>query len=278
MDSMRSLNTSLPGTSPPKQQQQADNREDLLSAFRAAALSVTKLYKTATTEQGKARNDGYQDALDDLLLFLDKENIGLSDGEGWKIRRWATERLDGRSAPQTAESDEEVPDRASSRSPALSRSQQPARTQSIPRSIRTASPEQQHESNALSHNIPPVIEEEDEPIETTQITTFSVPSQSTFTFRAPQQYPQDADVIVSDLDSTPRDVPQRTSSSGTLSGSRVTNSSSRSNARRANGRGATTIGRGAGQKRKNNFDFSDFFGIDLGKDRQGGGGKRGRFA
>lgn len=278
MDSMRSLNTSLPGTSPPKQQ--VDNPEDLLSAFRAAALQVTKLYKTATSEQGRARNEGYQDALDELLGFLDKEDIGLTDGEGWRIRRWATERLDGRSsAPQNGESDEEVPDRASSRSPAMSRTQQPApRTQSIPRSIRTASPEQQSEPNIPTHNIPPPIEEEEEVV-TPEITTISVPSQSTFTFRAQQQYPQDAEMIVSDLDSADRSLPQRAGSTGTLSTSgRLANQSSRSSNRRVNNRGGNSIGRGAGQKRKNNFDFSDFFGIDLGKDRQGGGGKRGRFA
>lgn len=277
MDSMRSLNTSLPGTSPPKQQ--VENPEDLLSAFRAAALQVTKLYKTATTEQGKARSEGYQDALDDLLSFLDKEDIGLSDGEGWRIRRWATERLDGRSAPQNAESDEEVPDRASSRSPALSRTQQAApRPQSIPRSVRTASPEQHNESSIPTHNIPPPIEEEEEAVPP-QIATFAIPSQSTFTFRAQQQYPQDADMIVSDLDNAERTGPHRTASTGSIGSARLVNSSSRSSTRRANGRGGgSSIGRGAGQKRKTNLDFSDFFGIDLGKDRQQGGGKRGRFA
>ena len=71
MDSMRSLNTSLPGASPPKQQT-GESSEQLLAAFKSAALSVTTLYKTAAAKQSKARADGYQDALDELLTFLDK--------------------------------------------------------------------------------------------------------------------------------------------------------------------------------------------------------------
>ena len=77
---MRSLNTSLPRTSPRRNQQPP---EELLSAFKAAALSVTNLYKNAASEQARSRAAGYQDALDDLLSFLDKENLGLGDGEGW---------------------------------------------------------------------------------------------------------------------------------------------------------------------------------------------------
>lgn len=91
MDSMRSLNSSLPSSRP--------NRpappEQLLQAFRTAALSVTNLYKSAATEQAHARQAGYQDALADLLKFLDKENLGLQDGEGWRVRQWATARYDG---------------------------------------------------------------------------------------------------------------------------------------------------------------------------------------
>lgn len=85
-------------------------------------------------------------------------------------------------------------------------------------------------------------------------------------------------MIVSDLDPADR-MQHRSASAGPLTNStRLINQSSRSNGRRTNNRGGASIGRGAGQKRKTNFDFSDFFGIDLGKDRQGGGGKRGRYA
>jgi len=109
---MRSLNTSLPRTTPPKQQT-PNPPEQLLQAFKDAALSVTKLYKTAAADQTKLRTEGYQDALDDLLIYLDKEDIGLSDGEGWKIRQWATARLDGRE--RIPDSDDEIEkERASS--------------------------------------------------------------------------------------------------------------------------------------------------------------------
>jgi hypothetical protein len=158
---MRSLNTSLPGATSTKQQM-GEPSEQLLTAFKAAALSVTNLYKSAAADQGRARAEGYQDALDELLAFLDKEDIGLSDGEGWRIRRWATERLDGRdSVSQHMESDDEnseKPERGSS--PVLQRSQSATRLSSTSRPTRTASPARtesappptSHLPKALSHS------------------------------------------------------------------------------------------------------------------------------
>ena len=95
---MRSLNTSLPaapsGRQPPPEQ--------LLQAFKTAALSVTNLYKAAVTDQSNSRAAGYQDALDDLMKFLDQGNLGLQDGEGWRVRQWVSERFDGTAnQPQT---------------------------------------------------------------------------------------------------------------------------------------------------------------------------------
>jgi hypothetical protein len=280
MDSMRSLNTSLPGTSPPKQQV-GDPPEALLSAFKAAALSVTKLYKTAATDQGRARSEGYQDALDELLAFLDKEDIGLSDGEGWRIRRWATERLDGReSVPQNVESDDEVTEKADrASSPILQRSQSATRFPPTPRTTRTASPAQT-ESSAPAPNIPPPIEES---------TANLIPPQSTFTFRSSYTYPQDADIILSDLDSSDtsrtqsHDASVVSHASNPTPGIAVTRPT-RTNGRhnnhtRLNPRGGNTIGRGAGQKRKINFgEFFDIGNLGHGKEGFGGGGKRGRFA
>lgn len=104
MDSMRSLNTSLPTpyTSRPVPPEQ------LLQAFKSAALSVTNLYKSAVQDQNTNRASGYQDALDDLLRFLDSENLGLQDGEGWRIRQWATERYDGTANHPPEESEDEA--------------------------------------------------------------------------------------------------------------------------------------------------------------------------
>ncbi|OAP65604.1 hypothetical protein AYL99_01576 [Fonsecaea erecta] len=100
MDSMRSLNTSLPSTRPAPPEQ-------LLQAFKSAALSVTNLYKSAAADQNASRQAGYQDALEDLLSFLDKENLGLQDGEGWRVRQWATERYEGSTRHHQIESDDD---------------------------------------------------------------------------------------------------------------------------------------------------------------------------
>ncbi|CAK7227161.1 hypothetical protein SEUCBS140593_006484 [Sporothrix eucalyptigena] len=67
------------------------NPEELLDVFKAAALSVTKLYKTSAAVQSKARIEGYQDCLEDLLSVLEKGDVDVRT-----IRRWAVERLDGR--------------------------------------------------------------------------------------------------------------------------------------------------------------------------------------
>ena len=100
---MRSLNTSLPSSTPAR----PAPPEQLLQAFRTAALSVTNLYKSAATDQNLSRQAGYQEALEDLLSFLDRENLGLQDGEGWRVRQWATERYDGSAHQQPTESDDD---------------------------------------------------------------------------------------------------------------------------------------------------------------------------
>lgn len=119
---MRSLNTSLPSSTPRPQPP-----EQLLQHFKAAALSVTNLYKHAACEQAQARQTGYQEALEDLLHFLDRENLGLGDGEGWKVRQWATEKCDG-TASQNSDDDDradtEKPDRNST--PATARKEPPS--------------------------------------------------------------------------------------------------------------------------------------------------------
>ncbi|RMD41012.1 hypothetical protein DV735_g4115, partial [Chaetothyriales sp. CBS 134920] len=99
MDSMRSLNTSLPAA----YSSRSVPREQLLQAFKTAALSVTNLYKSAAADQQSSRDAGYQDALEDLLRMMDSENLGVQDGEGWRIRQWVTERYDH--SANTASSD-----------------------------------------------------------------------------------------------------------------------------------------------------------------------------
>jgi hypothetical protein len=123
MDSMRSLNTSLPGgSSPPKRMPTADPPEHLLQAFKDAAFYVSTLYKTAARDSQQARRDGYHDAIEDLLGFLDRRNIGVSDGEGWAVRQWATGKMDGKDFSTGTDSEDEREDlekRARSSSPVV---------------------------------------------------------------------------------------------------------------------------------------------------------------
>jgi len=282
MDSMRSLNTSLPGatstTAAPTTVKHQDPPEQLLTAFKAAALSVTNLYKSAAADQGRARAEGYQDALDELLAFLDKENIGLSDGEGWRVRRWATERLDGRdSVTPNVESDDEASDKLErGSSPVIQRSQSSSRIHTTSNPIRAVSPVRTESappativSNSVDSEAPN-----------------SIPPQSTFTFRSTHPYPQDADIILSDLDIS--DNTRAPSHDGSVTSHTSNTAPSglgvarqprtrHNNHIRVSTRPNGTIGRGAGQKRK--INFGEFFDIgNLGQSRDGGGGKRGRFA
>lgn len=236
-------------TSTGKQHLSAETPEQLLDVFKAAALSVTKLYKTSALAESRARTEGYQDCLDDLLAFLDKENLGLKDGEGWSIRKWATERLDGRDAGQlhNTESEDEIERTERMSSPEMTRTSvepqpvAPKRAESPP-------------SNVVS--IP------EEPM------SIVVPSQENFTFQSSHPYPNIATLDLSD--SRSRDV--QSLSSGRGSKSRLNGHNSKSGSR-----GAGHLGKGAGAKRR--WDFDDFFGGCLGgKDPSVNGGKRSRHA
>lgn len=144
---MRSLNTSLPSSTPPQPPEQ------LLQSFKTAALSVTHLYKNAVYEQSQAKQAGYQEAIEELLQFLDKQNLGLGDGEGWKVRQWATERNDGMGAPPSDDDDQaDSEKRARSTTPATARkdhreagtARQPSRSASPPKDERQSAPPSQH--------------------------------------------------------------------------------------------------------------------------------------
>lgn len=288
MDSM-SPNTSHPGGASPPKQHGFEPSEQLLQAFKAAALSVTKLYKTAAFDQSIARSEGYQDALDELLAFLDKEDIGLSDGEGWRIRRWATERLDGRdTVSQHAESDDETEKQERASSPILERIQSTTQL-----STRTASPVRTEVMPPVITQpviVPPVIAPPiiQPPIQEQPSTM--LPPASTFSFRSSHPYPQDTDIPLSDLnlsDSRGQSldatiVSHRSQSPSTsITITRPPRTASRLNGQtgRHNTRAMTSIGRGAGQKRKINLgEFFDIGNLGHGKDNFGGGGKRGRYA
>lgn len=165
---MRSLNTSLPKTRKPTPTPQPDVHQ----SFRTAALTVTNLYKSALADLDKSRTEGYQEALEDLVGFLDKENLGVGDGEGWKIRQWAMERLDGAlPGHSNSDSDEEILEekRARSSSPVMERNLSPEEVHLEP----TEDPA--HRSDSA----PPVHME-------SSTTANMIPPQSVFHFSSPQ--------------------------------------------------------------------------------------------
>jgi hypothetical protein len=248
MDTMRGIHSALPGAAG-KQTATTESPEQLLDVFKAAALSVTKLYKTSALAEARARTDGYQECLDDLLAFLDKENIGLSDGEGWRIRRWATERLDGREATYQGTESEEEPEKA----------------EPIPtvEAVRTNITAQQQPSQPRAESAPVTSSPADD-----TPPHFVVPTQENFTFQSSHQYPNIATLDLSDT--RPHENSSTPASRGTKP--RLNGSNSRPGARSSN-----HLGRGAGNKRK--MDFNELFGGCLGgKDPFGNGGKRSRHA
>ncbi|KAL8724447.1 MAG: hypothetical protein Q9166_007951 [cf. Caloplaca sp. 2 TL-2023] len=283
MDSMRNLHTSLP-RSPAAQQPP----EQLLQAFKTAALSVTNLYKTAASDQARARQNGYQEALDDILAFLDKEHLGLGDGEGWKVRQWATERLDGNAGDRAAasESDDErgeTEKRARSSSPVVQHKSSTIDTLPPPGST---SPIRVTSAPPLPHLLPQ------------PPTSHPTSASEIFSFRSSHPYPQDIDMVSSDSTSTTtsiiqppeiQNIPAIPTSSPSLRvevlprGARTPHRTSSYHTNRHNTRGASlmnrrSLGSGAGSKRR--FDLNEYFdlgGLGEGRDGMGGGGgKKGR--
>ncbi|KAJ5779618.1 hypothetical protein N7457_007338 [Penicillium paradoxum] len=262
MDSMRSLNTSLPSSTPRPQPP-----EQLLQQFKAAALSVTNLYKNAVCEQAQARSAGYQEAIEDLLHFLDRENLGLGDGEGWRVREWATEKCDGTGA-QSSDEDAELDKRDRSATPATARKERPT-LETTARQAPTSAPA------PLPTPKPESVTPPAQPLEAPSFATPTV-----FTFSAGPTYPQ-----CQELD---MDVQSSDNSSATMQdGAPVSVSVMPRNARphhrhtnhpRQNARPSPRESPASlGSKRKFTFpDFFDLSGLNNGRD-MGGGGKRGRF-
>ncbi|KAK2739857.1 hypothetical protein FQN57_006433 [Myotisia sp. PD_48] len=258
MDSMRSLDTSLPASAP------AQPPELLLQAFKSAALSVTNLYKTAVSDQAQARHLGYQEALEDLRSFLDRERLGIEGGEASKVRHWVIERIDGTGAASgdSCEEKRDTDKGARSTSPCITRKASPETTQ-----LR-----QQTE--------PQISQPPTNPIEL-------LPPSTAFTFTAGPQYPNMHD----DIDMKAGDNPSSLPTDSPVSSSHTVHPPVRlevlsrgprtphRNIHRHNTRNLTrdtNLG-GAGSKRK--FHINDFFDIsNLGNGRDPfGGGKRGRF-
>ncbi|KAI9813632.1 MAG: hypothetical protein M1827_003703 [Pycnora praestabilis] len=287
MDSMRSLNTSLPQSPKPSE---AQPPEQLFQVFSSAALSVTKLFKKAVADQDQARQSGYQEALDDVLTFLDKESLGLGDGEGWRVRQWATERLDGTARGQTGSDSDEEEKRARSSSPVAPRKPSPELEHNH-QPTRSASPTRP-ESAPPSTEAPILIPEQ-------YAENFA--RSDAFSFRSPYPYPQQHDT---EMEVTDRDLPNNETQ--TQNQSQASNTSTPSvrlevvprptrtgnrhggHSSKGNNRSSTSLGSlAAGSGFKRRLPFGEFFDISSfgnGKDGHGPGSgaggtgsKRGRF-
>lgn len=294
MDSMRNLSTSLPNSGRRRLEQ-----PELLHDFKAAALSVTNLYKSAVAVSARARAVGYQDALDDLLAFLDHENLGLMDGEGWRVRQWATERLDDGGQRHGSGSDDEVEAEAA-------KEEEPAaveRRSSSPEVQRKRTPTPRAEESSPQRRIvsePAVRPRLAEITSSSPMPVEAIPTQN-FTFRATHPYPSNHDREGSmDVDSNKDTASVTTTGSSTPSSTNAVRVASSRSARRHNrhhrerggdgsNRGAATINLnvgGAGSKRRIPYpDFFDISGVEFGgqnhdrRDGRGGrdgGGKRSR--
>lgn len=265
---MRTLNTSLPTT--------YTNRpvppEQLLQAFKSAALSVTNLYKSAVQDQNNNRAAGYQDALDDLIKFLDAENLGLQDGEGWRVRQWVTERYDGTANQPDAESEDEKSEpeaaRAPSASPVVS-----AVAQLQPTSATQSDHTMETNREAVHHNDVPAAN--NGPLSDFR---FTYPSDSSARMLQTEREMNSAPPLSSPVSDTEASSPitHRTPTSGR--GNRVPH---RNPALR---HGMRTLSRttssASGAKRKNPFPDLNFFDItNLGpRDGNDPSSKRGRYA
>jgi len=249
---MRSLNTSLPTTR---------RQPDVHQSFRTAALNVTNLYKSALADMDRARADGYQEALDDLLALLDRENLGVGDGEGWRIRQWATERLDGGQPRQSSsESDDDYVEdrRARSSSPVMQSHPSPDDARTLLDDVHALAPR--------CDSAPPPV-----PMEASTAEMDTLPLHHVFQFAAPQTLPSSPTTdghSSADLSAVARRA---------FAGPRRPNRSSTRNLQRSAAQNLLQLGSGAGQKRRL---MSDAFNMDAFHDRRdgssGGGPKRGR--
>ncbi|KAK8048899.1 hypothetical protein PG994_010629 [Apiospora phragmitis] len=264
------MDSNMRGTSPTKTPAAGlDSPEQLMDAFKNAALSVTKLYKTSAAAQTKARSDGYQDCLEDLLAFLEKQNIGLADGEGRQIRLWVNERYEGRDgSSQPLDSEDEVENMKTEAAPApdLHRSNSNA---NLPA---PQQPQQQHDVRTNSAPPAPTSDLVNPKIAGSVHVAappphFVVPTQDTFTFQSSMAYPSESDLNIANLDLS--DNRSNDAANHHPATQNFRPKPSRSGARPKTGHISKTTG-----KRK--INLAELF--DVGKDLFGGngGGKRSR--
>ncbi|KAI9655243.1 MAG: hypothetical protein M1831_004953 [Alyxoria varia] len=300
MDSMRSLNTSLP-RSPSQRRKRQQPTSELLHAFKAAARSVTELYQTASTQEEAIRDSrdaGYREALDDLVGYLDQENLGLCDGEGWRVREWATKRCGAvagtdNEAGETEQGEDYKYESSPPPHHGNSRSTSDTTPQEQPSASHTTEPPDQTESSSstsTTHHSAP-----NTPRSRSNSTT-KPPTSDVFHFQSSIPFPTQTTQAANDTEmadpteranvpsSSVRVAVRPSRSSHRNTTNRHHNQSTRAQAARERAAMAAlnaslgSLGPGAGLKRK--FPVSEFFGFgDVGsgfngnsRDRDGNGG------
>lgn len=280
---MRSLNTHLP-RSTTAASQHATNKPltlppapeaTLLSEFKAAALSVTNLYKSAFSLQDYCQDLGYSAALNDLLAYLDAQYADHMTSELLLTRRWISHRLAERMHGKYP-----IP------VPRTEKSKETERTSEFDKESDDDSAEKQEPEPESSP--PPIPEEtppqEDGDSERGQSSPIRMDRDSPeiFTFRShlPTNHhraasdgqvtlPTCAPIFVDHpVESNPSPAPGFRSTRLQAARKRGSGSS------RIASRPSQPLGTGAGQKRK--VAFTDFFDIGDSKEGGNGGGKRGR--
>ncbi|KAK7924856.1 hypothetical protein PG985_006910 [Apiospora marii] len=267
------MDSNMRGTSPTKTPAAGlDSPEQLMDAFKNAALSVTKLYKTSAAAQTKARSDGYQDCLEDLLAFLEKQNIGLRDGEGRQIRLWVNERYEGRDgSSQPVDSEDEVENMKPEPAPAAELPR-PSSNANLPA---TQAPPQQQQPELKANSAPRAPASDIASVKSAAGSVhvaappphFVVPTQDAFTFQSSMAYPSESDLNIANLDLS--DKCSNDPANHLPATQNFRPKPSRSAPRPKTGHISRTTG-----KRK--INLAEFF--DVGKDLfgQNGGGKRSR--
>jgi hypothetical protein len=279
MDSMRSLKGSLPSASAGRRQAEDATGNELFPTFQQAAMSLTTLFKKAQKiqeDQARAEDDGYHAAILDLLSFMDQKNLGLQDGEGWRIREWATAKAyPNRQGSSNPESDEEQDDEKRARSSSPVMEANAINTDPRPPAAPTATENQ----SARAESAPPIPSATSRTSTTTshsgaRRTGINVPS-TDFTFHSAQQLP----VLDMEVETTtPRHSPNPQSDLPTFQFNFGHARSSKGTPRhsRQTRQSNLPLGPGAGTKRtlpfSGYFDFGDFGA----KDDMGGGGGGGK--
>ncbi|CAN6650074.1 hypothetical protein TRVA0_024S00826 [Trichomonascus vanleenenianus] len=85
MDNLSSLSSNLPPSKGMNAKQLADLDESLISEFKTAACAVTKLFKLSGARTTVAKEQGYLEAIEDLLAALDKD--GSLDVKAWALAK-----------------------------------------------------------------------------------------------------------------------------------------------------------------------------------------------